>query len=192
MLKAHNVSVLRPNRRPRQPKRYTRPVPGDRVQIDTCKIGRDLIQFTAIDDCTRMRVLGLYSSDCILRIVFFTDCRGRGPLSATDGEDAEYSVGFWDNPEASLQWQMTVPNAGKYRVNLTYGNGNDVNDFSFSAGDQKLTGKTAKTGGWETWKTMNLGEVTLPAGESTFTLSPEATLSGGLMDFKLLRLVPVK
>jgi hypothetical protein len=109
-----------------------------------------------------------------------------------DGEDAEYSVGFWDNPKASLQWQMTVPKVGKYRVDLTYGNGNDTNDLVFTAGDQKLTGKTAKTGGWETWKTMNLGEVTLAAGENTFTLSPTPELAGGLMDFKLLRLVPVK
>jgi transposase InsO family protein len=62
VLQAHGVSRLRPNRGPRQPKRYTRPVPGDRVQIDTCKIGPGLIQFTAIDDCTRMRVLGLYAT----------------------------------------------------------------------------------------------------------------------------------
>jgi transposase len=62
VLKAHGVSVLRPRRRPRQPKRYSCAVPGQRIQIDTCKIGRDLIQFTAVDDCTRLRVLGLYSS----------------------------------------------------------------------------------------------------------------------------------
>jgi hypothetical protein len=54
--------VLRPNTRPRQAKRYTRPVPGDRVQFDTCKIGPGLYQFTAVDDCTRLRVLGLYPS----------------------------------------------------------------------------------------------------------------------------------
>lgn len=62
VLHSHGVSVLHPNKRPRHPKRYTRPVPGDRVQIDTCKIGPGLIQFTAIDDCTRMRVLALYTS----------------------------------------------------------------------------------------------------------------------------------
>lgn len=62
MLKQHGVSVLRPAKKPRQPKRYTRPVPGDRIQIDTCKVGKKLYQFTAIDDCTRMRVLALYSS----------------------------------------------------------------------------------------------------------------------------------
>ena len=60
VLHAHDVSVLRPTSHKRAPKRYTRPVPGDRVQIDTCKVGKNLYQFTAIDDCTRMRVLALY------------------------------------------------------------------------------------------------------------------------------------
>jgi transposase InsO family protein len=40
--------------------RYSRPVPGDRVQMDSCKIAPGLYQFTAIDDCTRFQVLGLY------------------------------------------------------------------------------------------------------------------------------------
>src|SRR6185369_16918710 len=42
--------------------RYERPVPGDRVQIDTCQIATALIQYTAIDDCTRMKVVALYPS----------------------------------------------------------------------------------------------------------------------------------
>jgi len=41
-------------------KRYSRPVPGDRVQIDVCKIAPALYQYTAIDDCSRWKVLGLY------------------------------------------------------------------------------------------------------------------------------------
>ena len=58
----HNISRLQPDKRPQKSKRYNRPVPGDRVQIDNCKIGKYLYQFTAVDDCTRMRVLGLYST----------------------------------------------------------------------------------------------------------------------------------
>lgn len=42
-------------------KRYSRPIPGDRVQMDVCKIGPGVYQYTAIDDCTRYRVLGLYA-----------------------------------------------------------------------------------------------------------------------------------
>jgi len=41
--------------------RYQRPVPGERVQMDTCKIAPGRYQYTAIDDCTRYRVLRLYS-----------------------------------------------------------------------------------------------------------------------------------
>ena len=41
-------------------RRYSRPVPGDRVQMDTCKIAPGLYQYTAIDDCSRGQVLGLY------------------------------------------------------------------------------------------------------------------------------------
>ncbi len=41
--------------------RYERDVPGDRVQIDTCKIAPGLYQYTAIDDCTRIRALALYA-----------------------------------------------------------------------------------------------------------------------------------
>ena len=40
--------------------RYERPEPDDRIQMDTCKIGPNLYQYTAIDDCTRYRVLSLY------------------------------------------------------------------------------------------------------------------------------------
>jgi len=42
-------------------KRYARDVPGDRVQMDTCKIAPSLYQYTAIDDCTRIRVLAVFT-----------------------------------------------------------------------------------------------------------------------------------
>jgi transposase InsO family protein len=52
--------LKRPRLRRKGTRRYTRPVPGDRVQMDSCKIAPGLYQFTAIDDCTRFQVLGLY------------------------------------------------------------------------------------------------------------------------------------
>lgn len=54
------LKPLRRPKRPRKPKRYSRPVAGDRVQIDSMKLAPGLYQFTAVDDCTRLRVLGLY------------------------------------------------------------------------------------------------------------------------------------
>lgn len=54
--------------------RYERPVPGDRVQMDTCKIGPGLNQYTSADDCTRYRVLRLYSRRMAANTLDFIDC----------------------------------------------------------------------------------------------------------------------
>jgi hypothetical protein len=40
-------------------RRYSRPVPGDRVQMDTCKIRPGLYRYTALEDCFRWQVIGL-------------------------------------------------------------------------------------------------------------------------------------
>lgn len=47
-------------RRKKKFKRNNRPIPGDRIQNDTCKIAPGIYQYTAIDDCSRWRVLEIY------------------------------------------------------------------------------------------------------------------------------------
>ncbi|MBL8539430.1 MAG: helix-turn-helix domain-containing protein, partial [Betaproteobacteria bacterium] len=54
------VPPLRPPRRRKRPTRYARPVPGDRVQLDTMKVAPGVYQYTAVDDCSRFRVLAVY------------------------------------------------------------------------------------------------------------------------------------
>jgi transposase InsO family protein len=61
VLARHQVPPLRRHRIPQAPIRYSRPIPGERVQVDTTKIAPGIYQYTAIDDCTRFRVLGIYS-----------------------------------------------------------------------------------------------------------------------------------
>lgn len=52
--------IKRPKLARKRWKHYSRPVPGDRVQIDVCKIGAGLYQYTAIDDCSRYQVIGVF------------------------------------------------------------------------------------------------------------------------------------
>lgn len=40
--------------------RYFKEIPEKRVQVDVCKIVPGLYQYTAVDDCTHIRVLGLF------------------------------------------------------------------------------------------------------------------------------------
>lgn len=61
VLAQHGESRLKRPRLKRQgTKRYARPAPGDRAQMGSCKIAPGLYQLTAIDDCARFQVLGLY------------------------------------------------------------------------------------------------------------------------------------
>lgn len=58
----HGEQVLkRPRRWRKGERRYSRPIPGDRVQMDVCKIRPGVYQYTAIDDCSRYKVLAVYS-----------------------------------------------------------------------------------------------------------------------------------
>jgi transposase InsO family protein len=52
--------LLRLRRARKGSTRYAREIPGERVQMDTCKIAPTVYQYTAIDDCTRIRVLSAY------------------------------------------------------------------------------------------------------------------------------------
>lgn len=64
--------LVRPARR-RSCHRYARPIPGERVQLDTCKIAAGCYQYTAIDDCTRYRVLGVFSRRTAANTLAFLD-----------------------------------------------------------------------------------------------------------------------
>jgi transposase len=74
VLVKHDLNVLPRRRRERhKPKRYSRLVPGDRVQLDTCKIRPGLWQFTAIDDCSRYLVAGLANRRSAAATLMFLD-----------------------------------------------------------------------------------------------------------------------
>lgn len=61
VLKKNQVGSLPKYRRTsRAAKQYSRSVPGEQVQMDVCKIAPGLYQYTAVDDCTRYKVVALY------------------------------------------------------------------------------------------------------------------------------------
>lgn len=73
VLTRNNVGLMKRLRRKKQYKRYQRPIPGDRVQMDTMKVGPGIFQYTAIDDCTRFRVLGLYERRTAANTLLFIE-----------------------------------------------------------------------------------------------------------------------
>lgn len=70
----HQAKPLVKYRRKKDFIRYQRPIPGERVQMDTCKIAPGLYQYTAVDDCTRYRVLRTYARRTANNTLDFLDC----------------------------------------------------------------------------------------------------------------------
>jgi transposase-like protein len=74
ILQRLNVLPLKKSRILRKHRhRYERPIPGERVQMDTCKIAPDLYQYTAVDDCTRIRCLALFDRRTVANSLIFLE-----------------------------------------------------------------------------------------------------------------------
>lgn len=73
VLKKLNVKPLIKTKRYKQFKRYQKEIPGDRIQLDTCKIAPGIYQYTAIDDCSRWRVLQIYKRRTAQNTLYFID-----------------------------------------------------------------------------------------------------------------------
>ena len=73
VLVSNKVNPINKLKRKKVFKRYQRPIAGDRVQIDTCKIAPGIYQYTAIDDCSRFRVLEIYTRRTAANTLEFLD-----------------------------------------------------------------------------------------------------------------------
>lgn len=80
VLKKHQIAPIVIYRRKPDFKRYSKPIPGERVQMDTCKISPNLYQHTAIDDCTRYRVLRFYKRRIATNTIDFVESVIEGML----------------------------------------------------------------------------------------------------------------
>ncbi len=55
----------------RPAKRYEKSIPGERVQMDTMKIGEGLYKYTAVDGCSRFLVVGVYPRGTAVNTLLF-------------------------------------------------------------------------------------------------------------------------
>lgn len=73
VLTTQQAQPIKKLRRKKKFKRYSRPIPGDRIQMDTCKIAPGIYQYTAVDDCSRWRVLEIYKRRTANNTLCFLD-----------------------------------------------------------------------------------------------------------------------
>ena len=101
------------------------------------------------------------------------------------------NLGAWVNSKDTCQWNLRGVKAGTYAVTFSYGSTNPDVEYTISAGERQLRGKTKHTGGIKTYEAFAVGKIKLPEGRVTLTIKP-GPFKGAIMNFRLLTLTPVK
>jgi transposase InsO family protein len=71
VLSKHKVKPIVKRRKKKDYILYNKKIPGDRVQLDVTKLKNKAYQFTAIDDCTRMKVIRVYPNKKAVSTILF-------------------------------------------------------------------------------------------------------------------------
>jgi peptidoglycan/xylan/chitin deacetylase (PgdA/CDA1 family) len=107
----------------------------------------------------------------------------------------EWKAFGWFTAADRVEWDVEVTKGGKYEVFLEWSVSDEEagKPFVFEAGEQQLEKKVGKTGSWETFKSVKIGRIQLPAGQQKMVFRPGSDFGeGALLDLRAVRLVPVK
>jgi hypothetical protein len=110
-------------------------------------------------------------------------------------EGREPNIGFWHHTTESAAWKVDVAKTGLYHVEIVYacdpGNGGGV--YEMQVGNHRFTGTSKPTGSWDVYNTLQVGDLTLTAGEHPIALKP-LTLDEGraLMNVRSIRIVAAR
>jgi alpha-L-fucosidase len=87
-------------------------------------------------------------------------------------------------------WNILVPKAGTYQVEIEYGceDNSAGSNYTISAGDEKVSGKIEATGGWKKYKTAKPGELKLGEGRQTVRLQASDLKGRAAMNLREIRL----
>jgi hypothetical protein len=123
-----------------------------------------------------------------------TTARAYGPTIVL--EETYRNFGYWSSQEDFCAWTFEVPAGagGEYRLSLDYAcaNSDAGNSVAVEVGGQKFSTKVTGTGTWDEYRGLNLGTVTLAAGQGDLVVRPDGPIKGALLDLRGVRLVPVK
>ncbi len=91
-------------------------------------------------------------------------------------------ISHWRGKDTYVAWKAKVPAAGRMPVWIAQANaGESGSEYELAIGDAKLTGRIQHTNGWETWKWVRVGEVTLEKGGTVeVRLTPTKQVQGRL------------
>src|SRR5262249_53239284 len=103
-----------------------------------------------------------------------------------------HNIGLWHGPNDHAVWRVQLDTAGTFDVWFDYAcaDGSAGNRFVLEGGDPSLSGQVAGTGGWDRYRRVKVGTLTLARGLRTLTVRPDGPPRGALFDLRIVYLVP--
>ena len=98
---------------------------------------------------------------------------------------------YWVDPTEYIEWPHGCARKGKFTVELTYSCApNAGGNYIFTAGTARLEGHADPTAGWDKWKTVKVGTITVTQDGETAFLKANGQPQNALMNVLHLRLIP--
>jgi putative membrane-bound dehydrogenase-like protein len=121
-----------------------------------------------------------------------TNCRIYGPTLVF--EDRYGNLGYWQSEADRAAWTIDVPRAARYRVTLDYACQDDAagDTFVLEVAGQTLGGRVERSGDWDNYRSMSIGEVELSEGQFELQVRSGGPIRHALMDLREVRLTPVE
>jgi alpha-L-fucosidase len=114
------------------------------------------------------------------------------PLEGTlryEGQKNKRCIGFWTDPKDAVVWTVKVTKPGTFAMKMTAAGGGT--HLRVEGGAKPVKISTKGTGGYETFKTVKVGEIKLAPGKHTIRLVPDPS-KWTPINFRSLVLEPVK
>lgn len=109
-------------------------------------------------------------------------------------KEVKNCLGFWTEAEDWTQWRFAVHSAGKFKLAVTQGcgGGNAGSEVSVFVDDKEHTFTVVDTGGFQNWKTLEIGDVELSKGEHLVSIKPKNKTGKAVMDIHEVTMTPVE
>ena len=138
------------------------PVPGT-IQFENYDLGGEGVAYR---DTTGANEGGQYRIDGV-------------DLSSASDAGGGYFVG-WTNPGEWLKYTVNVANSANYSLAVRVASGSSGGVFHINVDGNNATGPITlgNTGGWQSWTTLNIPNVSLTAGKHVLTLAIDSGAQG--------------
>jgi len=108
--------------------------------------------------------------------------------------DEKNCLGFWSEVDDWAEWRFNVHSPGRYKIEVVQGcgEGQGGSKVALNVASEAFEFEVLDTGGFQNWKTVEIGEIDLNSGTHHLAVKPIEKAGKGTLDLHKVTLTPVK